>query len=91
LRSVLDPRVAIEHVGVRNGVATITLEGTGASRIATDQQAAGIAQLVYTATGIPGVNRVRFRIAGAPSEVPRGDGSLSSHALTRSDFPDVAP
>jgi hypothetical protein len=91
LRSVLDPRLVVEHVGIENGVATITLEGTGASRIATDEQAVGIAQLVYTATGIPGVHRVRFEVAGTPSEIPRGDGSLSSRPLARSDFPDVAP
>ena len=91
LRTLLAPDVSVENVTVRDGLATVSLAGAGASRVATDEQATGIAQLVYTATGIPGVDRVQFEVGDKSTEVPRGDGSLSSRPVSRADYPDVAP
>jgi spore germination protein GerM len=78
-------------VSVDQGMATVWLGDGGILRSGTAQQALGIAQFVYTATEIPGVERVRFRVGGQPAEVPRGDGTLSSRAVDRSDYPSVAP
>jgi spore germination protein GerM len=50
-----------------------------------------VAQLVWTATGLPGIEAVRFRVGGTPVQVPTGSGALGAGALTREDFPQVAP
>lgn len=54
-------------------------------------QLIALAELVYTATGRPGVGQVSFTLEGEPTQVPTGDGSLSSDPLTRSDYQDLAP
>jgi spore germination protein GerM len=54
-------------------------------------QLIALAELVYTATGRPGVGQVSFTLEGEPTQVPTGDGELSSDPLTRSDYQDLAP
>jgi spore germination protein GerM len=49
------------------------------------------AQIVYTATAIPGVDAVAFERDGAPFEPVDGTGQAQSEPLTRADFPDLAP
>jgi Sporulation and spore germination len=46
-----------------------------------------VAQLVWTLTGLPGVDSVRFRVAGEPVQVPTGNRALARGAVTRDDFP----
>lgn len=50
-----------------------------------------IAQVVYTATELEGISGVTFQLEGVPTEVPRGDGTLTSDPLFRSDFPQRSP
>jgi spore germination protein GerM len=45
-----------------------------------------VGQLVLTVTTIPGVERVRFRVGGEPVQVPKGDGTLSSGAVSADDY-----
>jgi spore germination protein GerM len=87
LRTLVPPDTAIDRVTVADGMAIVSLGGSGASRVATDRQVLGVAQLVYTATELPGVDRVRFRVEGRLAEVPKGDGSLTSRAVGRADYP----
>jgi spore germination protein GerM len=49
------------------------------------------AQIVYTATAIPGVESVTFQRDGTPFEAVDGTGQAQSEPLTRADFPDLAP
>ena len=71
------------------GVATINLSG--------DLSAAGeglrlaFAQIVYTATGVPGVDRVLFQIDGTPRDVPDDQGETTAEPLGRSDFAQFRP
>jgi spore germination protein GerM len=90
LRSLLPPDVTIDHVRVNGRVVTVGLSGTGAVQPAGSVRALAIAQMVYTATAIPGVERVRFEVDGEPAEVPRGDGTLTNKPVGRSDYPNVA-
>jgi spore germination protein GerM len=90
-RSVLAPDIVVDDIVVDHGVATIGLDGGDASSSGADGQALGVAQIVYTLTGLPGIGRVRFVVDGRTSEVPRGDGTLSKQPVSRSDYPDVAP
>lgn len=80
----------IREVTVVRGLATVDL-AEDFSELAGPAQQVALAEIVYTATGRPGVGQVRFTLAGEPVEVPRGDGSLSSEPLTRSDYAAFAP
>lgn len=50
-----------------------------------------VAQVVYTATALPDVERVTLLIEGREVEVPVEDGSLVRRPLTRRDFPTLDP
>ena len=56
-----------------------------------EEQILALAQLVFTLTGLPGVNGVSFARDGRPVEVPTGDGELKGGPLRRQDFAAVAP
>jgi len=92
LSTLVGPDVTVERVHISDqGVATVELSGEGATQSAGNDRALAIAQLVYTATAIPGVERVRFEVDGKPSEVPRGDGTLTSRPVSRADYGLAAP
>jgi spore germination protein GerM len=55
------------------------------------EQLIALAEIVYTATARPGVGQVSFTLEGEPIEIPRGDGSLTSDAVTRGDYRELAP
>jgi len=86
LSTSIGPDVTVERVRVSDGIATVVLSGAGATQSAGSDRALAIAQLVYTATAIPGVNRVRFEVDGKITEVPRGDGTLTNRPVSRSDY-----
>lgn len=90
LLSALAEVEAIAGTEVSRGVATIDLSESFAEISGADQLVA-IAQLVYTATARPGIGQVTFTLEGQPIEVPRGDGSLTSDAVTRGDYARMAP
>lgn len=60
------------------------------AEIRAAEQPIAIAQVVFTLTRRPEVERVAFTLEGDPLEVPRGDGSLTSDPLTQGDFPELA-
>ena len=45
-----------------------------------------MAQVVLTATSLPGVDAVRLTFAGNPVEAPLPSGELTSGALTAADY-----
>lgn len=90
LRSALADVDAIAGTEVSRGVATVDLSDSFAE-ISGSEQLVAIAQLVYTATALPGIGQVTFTLEGQPIEVPRGDGSLTSDAVTRGDYARMAP
>jgi spore germination protein GerM len=74
-------------VTTARGTATVDL-AEAFTLAGQEDQAAAIAQLVYTLTARPGIGRVAFTLDGEVVEVPRGDGTLTTDALTRDDFPE---
>ena len=50
-----------------------------------------MAQIVYTATGLAQVKRVRLLVDGQPRDWVRGDGVAVSTPLTRFDYPELNP
>ena len=85
LSTALSPEVQLSVAELSNGAATIDLDGPaeapsgGASRRA-------VAQIVLTATSVPGVDAVRLTLSGAPVEAPLPSGELTSEALTAADY-----
>jgi len=64
-----------------------SLEVSGGARLKL-----AIAQMVFTATGIPGVRGVRFLINNTPVAVPLDVGESETGAIvTRADFPQLNP
>jgi spore germination protein GerM len=70
--------------------ATITLP-TDFEQLTTEDQIEALAQLVYTATALPGVGVVSFVIDGARVPVPRADNTTSSRPVSRADYRSLAP
>jgi hypothetical protein len=77
---------------VANGVATVDFATSPVQVAGSAQSLLAIAQVVYTATGQPGVNSVLFEIAGQPIDVPTApDGALVSTPVTRLQYVPQAP
>ncbi len=72
------------------GLVTVEL-GRAFATSGASSQVLAVAQLVYTVTSLPGASRVSFTVAGRSVAVPLGDGTLTNSAVTRADFPVVAP
>jgi len=60
-------------------------------QLATKDQVEALAQLVYTATAIPGIIAVAFRINDKKVAVPRDDNSTTDGPVTRQDYRSLAP
>lgn len=87
LRSALADSDVIAGAATAGETATVDL-GEGFSVIGGAEQLVAISQIVFTATARPGVVQVTFTLDGRPIEIPRGDGSLTSGAVTRDDYGD---
>lgn len=75
--------------GPDGGVVTVDLSDlTG---IAGQGQRLALAQVVFTVTAAPEVQRVLFAFAGQPSEVPNGAGESTGQPLGREDFATFDP
>lgn len=75
----------VDAVAVDAGVGTVDLDEDVTS-IPTADQLIAVTQIVCTLTDQPGVGQVRFRVAGRPIAVPRGDGSSTTDAVSRADY-----
>lgn len=85
LSTALPPEIELAVTGTSDGLATVDLTGLvdaptgGQSRLA-------VAQIVLTATSLPGIDAVRLTREGEPIDAPLPDGELTSSALTAADF-----
>jgi hypothetical protein len=90
LSSSVGPEAGVIGAQVVDGSAVIDLSAAF-SGIGVREQITGLAQIVYTATEIPGVQNVRVQLNGKPASVPRGDGSATTDLLTRDAYASLAP
>lgn len=90
LRTAISDQTSVSPGVVGFGVATVDLGGAF-GQVGGQEQILAVAQLVFTATELPGVAKVQFTLNGRPVEVPAGDGTLTQGPLGRSDFPSLAP
>jgi len=85
LHTAIPPAATRLTVRVRDGTALIDLQEPFAALRGTEQVEA-LAQIVFTVTEVDAVRRVQFLLDGAPVEVPRADGTVSSGPVTRTDY-----
>ncbi len=90
IRSAISPRSRIRRVSLADGVASVDLSEHFV-QVEGEDQIVAIAQLVFSCTALPGVERVRFLLEGRPVEVPAGDGTLTDRPLSRADFTALSP
>lgn len=87
--SAIPPGTRIRSAVSNGDVLDIDLTNLGS--IESTRQRLAVAQIVFTATEIPGIRGVRFSIDGTPSAVPLDDKSSDVNAIiTREDFPKLA-
>jgi Sporulation and spore germination len=88
LRTAISGQATLSAGPVGFGVGTIDLGGAF-GQVGGQEQILAVAQLVFTATAVPGIVKVQFTLGGRPVEVPAGDGTLTQGPLGRSDFPSL--
>jgi Sporulation and spore germination len=88
LRTAITAQTSVSPGPVGFGVGTVDLGGAF-GQVGGQEQILAVAQLVFTATSVPGIAKVQFTLAGRPVEVPAGDGTLTQGPLGRSDFPSL--
>lgn len=86
LRTAIASTIVLRSVaGPEAGLVTIDLTSE-ASDISPDIPRLALAQLVYTATALPGVDGVLFQVDGQACEVPTGEGQSTAEPLSRVDY-----
>ncbi len=90
LRSSIPTGTRLLGVDRDGGTAIIDLSEEFVGPVG-DELKIAIAQLVYTATAVPGVTGVLVAIEGEIREVPDGEGRLTTDPLGRESFPQLDP
>ena len=90
LINAIPPTVQVLDATVNGNVLDLNLSDLGSVESARQRQAA--AQIVFTATALPGIDAVRFSIDGAETAVPLDDQmSVPGQPVTRLDYPKLMP
>lgn len=84
-RSALLGSGLVNRASAAGGIATVDL-GIRFTALPSDEQVLALAQLVYTATGLPGITAVTFTLNASPIPVPKADGSLTDAPVARADY-----
>jgi spore germination protein GerM len=85
IRSAISPQTALRSARVEGDTAVVDLSGA-LVEVGGQEQILAVAQIVLTATTVPGVGQVRLLLEGQAVEVPRADGTLTSETLRASDY-----
>ncbi|MGY2126924.1 GerMN domain-containing protein [Blastococcus sp. SYSU DS0617] len=87
LSTSLPPEVRLGVTGLEGGTATIDLNlNPSAQAPAGVSGRRAVAQIVLTATSVPGVESVLLELAGEPIEAPLPAGELTAGPLTAEDY-----
>jgi germination protein M len=76
---------------IKDGLATVDLSKEFESGGGSFSMGARLAQVVYTLTQFPTVERVRFRLDGEPVTVFSGEGLVLDEPVSREDYLDYLP
>lgn len=83
LTTALPPAIALHLVSVTDGMATLAL---GGDQLPQADQTTAIAQIVLSATSVPGITSVRITLNDRPLEAPLIGGALTTRPLTAADY-----
>jgi len=89
LQSAVPSQTQVISASVAGGIATVDLGGTFAQLVGTPEIEA-VAQIVFTATAVPGVSGVSFELNGQQVAVPTATGAEVPIA-NRTQFAPFAP
>jgi hypothetical protein len=89
LQSALTTQTTVLAATIAGGVATVNLGGTFGQLVGPPEIQA-VAQVVFTASALPGVTGVTFELSGQPVEVPVASGALVPVAM-RAQFAPLSP
>ncbi|WP_228047721.1 Gmad2 immunoglobulin-like domain-containing protein [Streptomyces justiciae] len=81
----------LRSIVVRRHAATIDLSGRYDDGGGSLSMQARLAQVVFTATRFPSIEKVRFELDGKPVTSFGGEGIVLNHPVGRADFEDLAP
>jgi len=85
LTNAIPTTVRVLRASVDGDVLDLDLSDLGTVELTRQRLAA--AQIVFTATDLPGINKVRFSIDGQPSAVPLAtESSTPGQEITRDDY-----
>jgi spore germination protein GerM len=91
LRSNIPPGTELRGVtGPDDGLVTVDLSSDFLN-VSRELQRLALAQVVFTTTGLPNVDRVLFQFDGERAEVPGAGDELTSEPLTRAAFAQFDP
>jgi hypothetical protein len=97
LSTALPPEIGLTVTALDQGTASIDLE-VAAQALSGVSGRRAVAQIVLTATSVPGVEAVLLELAGQPVEAPLPAGALTARPLTAGDYaafatptPEAAP
>lgn len=91
LGTVIPEGTRLRGVTVKSGTATVDLTADFDSGGGTLPMTMRLAQVVYTLTQFPTVERVLFKIDGVPVEALGGEGIIISDPQTRGGYESVTP
>lgn len=91
LSTIIPENTELRGVTVKAGTATVDLSGEFDSGGGTLSMTMRLAQVVYTLTQFPTIDRVLFRIEGVPVTTFGGEGIMIGTPQTRGDYEDVTP
>jgi hypothetical protein len=89
LESAVPPQTQVVSASIAGGLATVDLAGT-IGQLVGQSEINAVAQIVFTATGLPSVTGVSFYFNGQPVSVPTATGAEVPIA-TRAQFASMAP
>ncbi|MDP9070273.1 MAG: GerMN domain-containing protein [Actinomycetota bacterium] len=89
-RTAISADTRLRSASTADGIAHLDLSESFAE-VEGEEQILALAQLVFTATALPGIRGVAFRLAGSAVEVPTADGTLKEAPIRRADFAALGP
>ncbi|WP_406264266.1 GerMN domain-containing protein [Streptomyces sp. NBC_00191] len=81
----------LHSVTLHHHVATVDLSGRFDDGGGTQSMRARLAQVVFTATRFPSIEKVQFELDGKAVTSFGGEGTVLNHPVGRADFEDLAP
>lgn len=85
IRTAISPQTDLRSARLDGDSAVVDLSAAFVE-VGGQEQIVAVAQVVLTATAVPGVSRVRFLLEGQAVEIPRADGTLTSESLGPADY-----